>query len=187
MRPIATVLVLMTSALLQCPVATAAVRPSLSPRLAAQIDAAGADQLLPAIVLLRRPAPPPELSRLPVAERVAVLRRAAESQRRPLLHSLAAAGERARVLRSFWIAGAVYLEAEPEILRRIGRRRDVEEVWHNGSVHLVDPLKGSDSESPPRVASVEWGLRKVMADSAWPPSATTSGSLPAPPSSPPRC
>ncbi|MCP4582017.1 MAG: S8 family serine peptidase [candidate division Zixibacteria bacterium] len=82
-----------------------------------------------------------------------------------LLDIIAANGDNVKSYKSFWISNAIYLKGDAEFIRQLAHRNDVEYVFRNLPLVLVEPVASEVSESG--VIGAEPGLDIIGARQAW--------------------
>ena len=73
-----------------------------------------------------------------------------------------------------WVANLITLKAKPAFLLELSSRFDVDIIYDDPPVYLIESIGSGSEESP---AGVEWGLRMINADSIWASGATGQGRL----------
>lgn len=146
----------------------AAPPPAGAAPVRADVAAAVHDQLsrggrAPFWVLLEdRPALPRSGS-TPAAVHRALTRRAATTQAG--LHTLLTA--RNAEFEPFWIANAIRVTGDRELLDEIARRPEVARIAAEPSAPAVSARAARAADVPPPVDGVEWNLHRIGADRAW--------------------
>ncbi len=69
---------------------------------------------------------------------------------------------------AFWVANIVRIEATPDVIREIAEREDVEIVYPNYEIELIEPVPSTGAGgTPPASRSVEPGVAAVRAPEVW--------------------
>ncbi len=97
------------------------------------------------------------------AEMVQYLKDFASSRQRDLLSTLPRYGDRVSDIQPFWIANLITMAATKDVILEIAKRHDVSYIEHEVIIQL-DDLKVAPE---PDAYTVEWGIRRVRADSVW--------------------
>jgi len=139
------------------------IQGKLTDELKAQINKASPDAMVSCIVIMKETYPYKAMEAYPIKERIRTYRQIAEMSQQSLIDWLSERGD-AIVHQRFWVLNGIYLEAKPEIILEIARRRDVGWISHNGEVHIIaEPVYAPGISS----RGTTWGIRKIKADSCW--------------------
>lgn len=95
------------------------------------------------------------------------LKQTAEESQRGLLAQLAREQTAGAVQRyeSFWIANIVLVTSTRDVMERIAKRADVEQILPDTEIYLVQPQVGAAGDAD--LLSAEWGVQRVGAPSVW--------------------
>ncbi|HEX5130954.1 MAG TPA: S8 family serine peptidase [Candidatus Krumholzibacteria bacterium] len=115
----------------------------VAPGLQKQLDAAGSDELITAIVKVRSVGPPPQanLGRAQVFDQLRQNAKASQAQLRAFLNQPAVKAD-VGIVREFWLDNLVLVQARKSVIDQIARRSDVERVFDNYTVNLPPRTPG---------------------------------------------
>jgi len=77
--------------------------------------------------------------------------------------------------RKYWIANVVYVSGSPEVLNDLAARPDVESIFENSPIALIEPVMIDDAIAS--TTGIESGVRIVKASEAWETGLDGTGSL----------
>ena len=77
--------------------------------------------------------------------------------------------------RSYWITDAIYIKGDADFIRRIAARNDIEHVFQNLPLVLVEPV--TSTEATAELSGAEPGLGIIGAREAWAMGLTGTGSI----------
>lgn len=97
-----------------------------------------------------------------------VYARLAETAERTQAPLRAALKESGVEYQPFWIANAIWVRGDLQLVEQLASRRDVAHIYANPRVRMALPPVQLDSKSAPTAASaIEWNLTKVNAPQVW--------------------
>ena len=108
------------------------------------------------------------------------VRRHCENAQQPLLeyfHSAASSGQEIASYRSFWIANAVALSATARFIDSLRVREDIEEIYLDPPVKLIEPVYAGPALSMGAAAGIAPGIANSRAPELWAMGIDGSGAL----------
>ena len=145
---------------------------SMTGELAVRLSEANPSDLVECIVVMRDDYSSCDFTGFNPAEKIDLYRSIAAASQEPLMDLLALTPGEANVIRQYWLSNSFFLEAKPWIILDLAMDERIDRILENGEVRLVRPARSSSdagsSDTPGKSSrSVEWNIRKVLADSCW--------------------
>ncbi len=101
--------------------------------------------------------------------------RQADISQSSLINTLQMSSGKVRSYKSYWISNAVYVKGDAEFIRQLVARDDVEYVFRNIPLILIEPVASDLADQA--VSGIEPGLDVIWARAAWEMGLTGEGSI----------
>ena len=136
----------------------------MSTMLAEQVFNASTDEMVSCIVVLKVKYPFREVTRAPVKSKIETYKSIARKSQEPLLNWLSAKSSDVSVCRRYWVLNGLHVKARPAVIREMAKHKDVEKVFFDETVRIVELTK---AEKANVMRGIAWGVRKIEADKCW--------------------
>ena len=136
----------------------------MSTMLAEQVFNASTDEMVSCIVVLKVKYPFREVTRAPVKSKIETYKSIARQSQEPLLNWLSAKSSDVSVCRRYWVLNGLHVKARPAVIREMAKHKDVEKVFFDETVRIVELTK---AEKANVMRGIAWGVRKIEADKCW--------------------
>jgi subtilisin family serine protease len=78
---------------------------------------------------------------------------------------------------AFWVTNAIRVDATPAVIKELAERQDVEKIYYNYEIELIEPVEVRGDDGGGTIAAVETGVQAVRAPEVWAMGITGAGVL----------